>query len=139
MDTYAVQPIVGCPIPLAQVPFTRAKDIIIVYVGGITYTEMMLLWQLNQGLIDNNQEALMKLGKSVSRKIAGATSSSSANRGNNMGNNSSSSSSPDASATTLDGVNFSLNEPYTAKIEARVSLVTTATINSLEFLNSLPR
>ncbi|CAD2214126.1 vacuolar protein sorting-associated protein 45 [Angomonas deanei] len=106
-DKYPVQEVAGCPIPTAQAPFVRGKDIVVLFVGGITFTEAMLLWQINQGQIDNNQESLMNLGKNVSRRFGGKDDS-----------------------TTAD-------EPPTAKIEARVSLLSTAIVNSKDFLNSL--
>lgn len=107
-DRYPVQEVAGAPVSSAQAPFVRGKDIIVVMVGGATYTEAMLMWQLNQGTVDNNQESLMNMGKTVSRKLVGS-----------------------------ETVGPS-DEPYTAKIEARVTLLTTAMLNSKDFIHSLP-
>lgn len=111
VDNYAVQEVAGCPVSAAQAPFVRGKDIVLVYVGGITYSEAMLISQINDGNVDNNQEALMNLGKQVTRGL------SSGGGGGAAGPS---------------------TEPYTAKIEARVSLVTTSMVNSKDFINSLP-
>ncbi|CCW59933.1 unnamed protein product [Phytomonas sp. EM1] len=108
-EKYPVQEVQGSPIPTAQVPYVRGKDIIIAYVGGITFTEAMLLWQINQGLVDNNLESLMNMRISMSRRLAGN-----------------------------ETVGPS-EEPYTPKVDARVSLISTAMINSKTFIESLPR
>ncbi|KAG5488440.1 hypothetical protein JIQ42_00046 [Leishmania sp. Namibia] len=107
-DKYPVQEVPGCPIPAGQEPFVRGKDIIVVYVGGYTFSEAMLLAQINEGNVDNNQEALMNFGKHVSRKLG------------------------------TDSVTGTSAEPYTAKIEAHISLLTTSMLNSRYFINSLP-
>ncbi|KPI88197.1 putative vacuolar protein sorting-associated protein [Leptomonas seymouri] len=109
VDNYPVQEVAGCPVPTAQTPFVRGKDIMLVYVGGITYSETMLLHQINEGNVDNNQEALMNLGKQVTRGLG--------------------------SGGVAAGPS---TEPYTAKIEAHVSLVTTSVLNSKDFIRSLP-
>ncbi|KAG5489923.1 hypothetical protein JKF63_00040 [Porcisia hertigi] len=108
MDRYPVQEVPGCPIPASQAPFVRAKDIIVVYIGGYTFSEAMVLAQINEGNVDNNQETLMNLGKQVSRKLG------------------------------TDGVAGPSAEPYTAKIEAHVSLITTSMLSSKDFIRSLP-
>ncbi|KAK7196720.1 vacuolar protein sorting-associated protein 45 [Novymonas esmeraldas] len=107
-ESYPVQEVAGCPIPSGQAPFVRAKDIVVVYVGGYTFSEALLLAQINEGNVDNNQETLMNFGKQVSRKLG------------------------------ADGVTGPSTDPYTAKIEAHVSLVTTSMLNSKDFIHSLP-
>lgn len=106
-EQYPVQNDPGSIVSAAQAPFIRGKDIIVVYVGGITYTEAMLVSQINEGVVDNNQEALLNLGKQVTRKLGNDTAGPS-------------------------------SEPSTAKIEARISVITTALLNSKSFLESLP-
>ncbi|RNF17186.1 putative vacuolar protein sorting-associated protein [Trypanosoma conorhini] len=108
-DNYPVQEVEGAPIAASAVPTIRAKDIIIVMVGGVTYSEAMLLHQINQGLVPNNVESLMNLGKNVTRLVSG-----------------------DPSANAASG------EPYTEKIEARVTLLSTSMIDSKDFIHSLP-
>ncbi|CBZ25886.1 vacuolar protein sorting-associated protein,putative [Leishmania mexicana MHOM/GT/2001/U1103] len=108
VEKYPVQVVPGCPIPAGQAPFVRAKDIIVVYIGGYTFSEAMLLAQINEGNVDNNQETLLNFSKQVSRKLG------------------------------TDGVTGPSTEPYTAKIEAHVSLITTSMLNSKDFIHSLP-
>lgn len=108
-ELYPVKEVSGSPIATAQASYMRSKDIIVVYTGGITYTEAMLLSQINQGIVDNNQETLMNMGKTVSRKLGGG--------GEVIGPS---------------------DEPATVKIEARVTLLSTAMLNSKDFLHSLP-
>ncbi|EPY25195.1 vacuolar protein sorting-associated protein 45 [Strigomonas culicis] len=107
-DRYATVEVPGSPVPAAQAPYVRGKDILVVYIGGITYTEAMLLHSINQGQMDNNTESLMNIGKSVSRRLGGG----------------------DAPGPS--------DEPVTTKIEARVSLLSTALVNSKDFISSLP-
>ncbi|KAF8297647.1 sec1-like protein [Trypanosoma cruzi] len=106
---YPVQEVVGSPISASAVPTIRAKDIIIVMVGGVTYSEAMLLYQINQCQVSNNVESLMNLGKNVTRLVSG-----------------------DSTAKSASG------EPYTEKIEARVTLLSTSMIDSKDFIHSLP-
>ncbi|CAJ1012520.1 putative Sec1 family [Leishmania naiffi] len=108
VDKYPVRDVPGCPIPIDQAAFVRAKDIIVVYVGGYTFSEAMLLAQINEGNVDNNQEALMNFGKQVTRKLGS------------------------------DGLTGASTEPHTAKIEAHVSLITTSMLSSKDFIQSLP-
>ncbi|KEG14214.1 putative vacuolar protein sorting-associated protein [Trypanosoma grayi] len=108
-QNYPVQEVASSPIPTAAVPAIRAKDIIIVMVGGVTYSESMLLHQINQGQVSNNVESLMNLGKNMTRLVGG-----------------------DAPG------NAASDEPYTEKIEARVTLLSTTIIDSKDFIHSLP-
>ncbi|ORC93166.1 putative vacuolar protein sorting-associated protein [Trypanosoma theileri] len=109
-QNYPVQEVSNSPIPTSTVPTIRAKDIIVVMVGGVTYSEAMLLYQINQGQVQNNVESLMNLGKNMTRLVGGGDVSGS-------------------------GVS---DEPYTEKIEARVTLLSTSMIDSKDFIHSLP-
>ncbi|ESL07605.1 sec1-like protein [Trypanosoma rangeli SC58] len=108
-EKYPVQEVEGAPIAASVVPTIRAKDIIIVMVGGVTYSEAMLLHQINQGQVPNNVESLMNLGKNVTRFVSGD---------------------PSANAAS--------SEPYSENIEARVTLLSTSMIDSKDFIHSLP-
>ncbi|RNF11844.1 putative vacuolar protein sorting-associated protein [Trypanosoma rangeli] len=108
-EKYPVQEVEGAPIAASAVPTIRAKDIIIVMVGGVTYSEAMLLHQINQGQVPNNVESLMNLGKNVTRFVSGD---------------------PSANAAS--------SEPYSENIEARVTLLSTSMIDSKDFIHSLP-
>lgn len=112
-ERYPVMQVAGCPIPTAQAPFVRGKDIIVVMVGGATYSEAMLLSQINNKEVDNNQESLMSFGKAVTRKFGGGAAES-------------------------PGVPESAEAP-TAKIEARVTLLSTGILSSKEFMRSIPK
>lgn len=116
LDTnrYPVLDVPGSPIPHAQAPNVKGKDIIVVMVGGVTYSEAMLLSRLNDELIDNNTETLMTLGKTVTKKFGGEVE----------GNASSPAESGGLAETS-------------SKIQARVSLLSTSFINSKEFIRSL--
>ncbi|CCW67094.1 unnamed protein product [Phytomonas sp. Hart1] len=106
-EKYPIMDVPGSTIPISQMPYIRTKDIIIAYAGGITFTEAMLLWQINQGLVDNNSESLMNIKISMSRRLVG-------------------------NETVAPS-----EQPYTAKIEAQVALISTAMINSKMFIHSL--
>lgn len=113
VERYPVKEVSGCPVPPVQAPYVKGKDIIVVMVGGVTCSEAMLLAQINDKQIDNNLESLMSLGKAVTRKFGGT-----------------------GTAETPVVVETS-NEQPTAKIEARVSLLSTGLLNSKEFIRSL--
>eukprot|EP00796_Vickermania_ingenoplastis_P004986 gene4986-3581_t len=112
VERYPVKDVVGSPIAAAQARLVRGKDILVIMPGGVTYTEAMLLSNVNNKCVDNNLESLMSFGKAVTRKFGGG-----------------------GSETVV--VETSGDQP-TAKIEARVALLSTGFINSKEFIRCLP-
>lgn len=116
LDRYPIKEVQGYPTPLHQSAYLKGKHIIVVMVGGVTYAEAMVLSQANNKLLDNNLESLRTLGKTMTRRFGGDT-----------GNGSNS--------PLLAPENKS-DCPPTAKIEARVSLLSTGFINSKDFIKS---
>lgn len=119
LDRYPIKEIQGYPTPANQAPYIKGKHIIVVLVGGVTYAEAMILAQANNRQLDNNLESLRSLGKTVSRRL-GVDGGAGSN-------------------TSLQPPELRVEGPPTAKIEARVSLLSTAFINSKEFIQSFSR
>jgi hypothetical protein len=76
----------------------QAKDIVIVMVGGATYSEAMLVHQLNSGTVENRV---------------------------------------DRGGDTIDSVATKLTGDFTKMVDANITLLSTAVINSKQFLASI--
>lgn len=110
VEQYEVQEVHGSPVSSAEAPFLRPRDILLVYVGGVTYSELMLLSKFNEGGVGSKQESLIDLGRNVTRRVAGSPES----------------------------VDVS-DESYSPTVQARVSLLSTAVINAEDYITSLSR
>lgn len=119
LDRYPIKEVQGYPTSPQKAPYIKGKHIIIVMVGGVTYAEAMVLSQANNKLLDNNLESLRTLGKTMTRRFGGD-----AGAGSNP---------------PLPPMENKSDGPPTAKIEARVSLLSTGFINSKDFIKSFSK
>lgn len=121
---YPLQKVQGSPIADAQAVTQRAKDIIVFMIGGVTYEELAMVDTINRGLVDNNVETLMNLGKIFTAGDGGATSSATYEP----------SAADGPSLQQQQSGTASQSEPQTAKIIANVTLLSTAMLNSKLFV-----
>ena len=106
----------------------------------------MLVDQINRGVVENNVETLMQIGEKVSLAAVGggitAVGTAVLNVGAKLGdkllggNDSAAAAPAPPQAAALAKSSASVSD-YTAKIEARVVLASTAVLNSRLFLQSL--
>lgn len=116
---YPVAQVKGYAVTSQTAATTRAKDVLIFMIGGVTCEEAMLVANINKGLVENNTEMLMNLGGKV------------ADIGLGVGK---------VLTGGLVGGNGDAQQPEnadTSKIEAHTVLLSTALINSKQFLRSV--